>query len=92
MTAQATGALMGAVAMASFVAAIFFLRFWRQTRDRFFMWFALGFATDSATRFSLALLSDVGEAEPLFYLARLLMFALIIIAIIGKNRQGAIKQ
>jgi hypothetical protein len=28
------------------------------------------------------------EAEPLFYLARLLTFALIIIAIIQKNRPG----
>lgn len=92
MTAQATGALMGAVAMASFVAAMFFLRFWQQTRDRFFLWFALGFATDSMTRFALALLEDVGEAEPLFYLARLLMFAMLIMAIIGKNRRGAMQR
>ena len=32
--------LLGAVAMASLVAAAFFWRFWRQTHDRFFMLFA----------------------------------------------------
>ena len=35
--------LMGAVAMASFVAMLFFLRFWRQTRDSLFLLFAIAF-------------------------------------------------
>lgn len=77
--------LMGAVAMASLVAGLFFLRFWRQTRDKFFLLFAIGFGLDSATRFVLGLAHPSDETEPLFYLSRLVTFALIIAAIVGKN-------
>jgi len=79
-------ALMGAVAMASFVAATFFLRFWRQTRDSFFLLFSLAFALDGVTRLALALSHISDETEPLYYSARLVTFGLIIIAIVLKNR------
>jgi hypothetical protein len=82
-------ALMGAVAMASFVAATFFLRFWRQTRDSFFLLFSIAFALDAATRLVLALSSHVSdETEPLYYSARLVTFGLIIVAIVMKNRSA----
>lgn len=83
---QTLNALTGAVAMASFVAALFFLRFWQQTKDRFFLLFATAFAFDAIARFALALAQPTSETEPLFYLARLLMFGLIIAAIADKNR------
>ena len=35
--------VLGALAMASAVAGLFFLRFWRETRDRLFAMFALAF-------------------------------------------------
>jgi hypothetical protein len=76
----------GAVAMASLVAALFFLRFWRQTRDRFFLLFSLAFALDALTRLVLALIDIASEQEPFYYLARLAMFGLILVAIIDKNR------
>jgi lipoprotein signal peptidase len=76
----------GAVAMASLVAALFFLRFWRQTRDRFFLLFSLAFGLDAMTRLVLALSDIAGEQEPFYYLARLVMFGLILLAIIDKNR------
>ena len=79
-------ALMGAVAMASFVSATFFLRFWRQTRDAFFLLFSLAFALDGITRVVLALSHVSDETEPLYYSARLVTFGLIILAIILKNR------
>jgi hypothetical protein len=78
--------LSGAVAMASFVATLFFLRFWRQTRDSFFLLFAIAFGIDAASRFLLALIQVSDETEPLYYLPRLITFALIILAIIQKNR------
>jgi hypothetical protein len=34
-------ALLGAIAMASLVAALFFLRFWRDTKDRLFLFFSI---------------------------------------------------
>ena len=77
--------LMGSVAMASCVAAIFFLRFWRQTRDSFFLFFSVAFGLDALTRFVLGMYHLSEETEPLFYVARLLTFGLIIAAIIRKN-------
>ena len=78
--------LSGAVAMASFAATLFFLKFWRQTLDRFFLLFALAFALDAATRLALGLTSISAEIEPIFYITRLLTYALIIAAIVVKNR------
>jgi len=80
--------LSGAVAMASLVAALFFLRFWQQTRDRFFLLFSIAFGLDALTRFVLGLAEVGSEYEPLVYLARLVMFGLILAAIIDKNRSS----
>jgi uncharacterized membrane protein HdeD (DUF308 family) len=77
---------MGAIAMASCLAALFFLRFWRQTRDSFFLFFAGAFALDAATRVILGVSHLSEETQPLIYLARLITFCLIIVAIIRKNR------
>jgi hypothetical protein len=74
--------------MASSVAALFFLRFWRQTRDPLFLVFALAFAVDAVTRLLLASADIPAEGEPFFYLARLVTFALILGAIIHKNRSS----
>jgi uncharacterized membrane protein HdeD (DUF308 family) len=81
--------LMGAVAMASLVATLFFLRFWSHTRDPLFLFFAAAFAFDAVTRVALALSHPGDELEPFYYLARLVTFGLIIAAIIQKNRPGA---
>jgi hypothetical protein len=77
--------LLGAVAMASLVAALFFLRFWKQTRDRFFLLFSIAFALDAVQRVTLGLSHFSEEHEPFFYLIRLVNFGLIIAAIIDKN-------
>jgi uncharacterized membrane protein HdeD (DUF308 family) len=78
--------LLGAVAMASFVAGLFFLRFWRQTRDSFFLYFSIAFGVDGIMRVLLGVTNVSAEQEPLFYLARLVTFGLIIVAIVQKNR------
>jgi hypothetical protein len=81
--------LLGAVAMASLVAAAFFWRFWRQTHDRFFMLFAAAFLLEAINRTTLAAIGSVTEEqEPLFYLVRLFSFVLILIAIVDKNLRG----
>jgi hypothetical protein len=89
IAAETYPVLMGAVAMASLVATLFFLRFWQQTHDRLFLYFAAAFALDTLTRVALALSHAPDEQEPLFYLPRLVMFGLIIVAIIQKNRPGS---
>jgi hypothetical protein len=83
-----TPILSGAVAALGLVAALFFLRFWRRTGDRFFMLFAAAFVIDAAARFFLGWGRIVSEAEPYYYLPRLLMFALIILAVVEKNRSS----
>jgi uncharacterized membrane protein HdeD (DUF308 family) len=80
--------LNGAVAMASFVAMLFFLRFWRQTQDSFFLFFAFAFGLDAAIRLVLGLGHFSEETEPLIYLARAVSFASIILAVIRKNTSG----
>jgi uncharacterized membrane protein HdeD (DUF308 family) len=83
---QVSAVLQGAVGMASGVAALFFLRFWRQTRDSFFLFFAAAFAIDALARFVLGFAELSEETQPLVYGARLITFGLIILAIIRKNR------
>ena len=78
--------LSGAVAMASFATTLFFVKFWRQTSDVFFLLFSLAFAIDTVSRAALGLTETSNELEPVFYLLRLAMFALIIVAITLKNR------
>ena len=72
--------------MASFIAALHFLRFWKNTRDRFFLLFSLAFSIDAMGRVALGLMSLSEEQEPLVYLTRLLMFGIILVAIFDKNR------
>ena len=75
--------LSGVLAMGYAVAALFFLRFWRQTHDRLFALFAAAFALLAVHRSLLA----IGTADA-FYLLRLAAYALIIIAIVDKNRDA----
>jgi hypothetical protein len=77
--------LLGMNAMASLTATLFFLKFWRQTRDPLFLFFALAFGVDAVVRLLLGLTNVSAEMEPFFYLARLVSFALIIVAIVRKN-------
>lgn len=74
----------GAAVMAGFTISIFFLRFWKMTRDRFFLFFAIAFAIDGISRLLLTVL-NADEYEPMFFGLRLLGFLMIIFAIIDKN-------
>lgn len=87
--------LVGAIAMASWIAGLFFLRFWRDTRDRLFLIFALAFWLLGLTRVALVVLNSQERVgvQPLtaqehhyIYWVRLAAFVLILLAIIDKNR------
>ena len=82
-----TSVLTGAVAALSLVAALFFLRFWRRTGDRFFQLFALAFAIDGLSRLVNAAIHLPDEFEPWSYVPRLVTFSLIIAAVVLKNRR-----
>jgi hypothetical protein len=78
--------MLGAVALSCFIASLFFLRFWKTTRDRFFLFFSLAFFIEGIGRVLLGVLNYSGEEEPFFYLIRLFSFLMILYAIIDKNR------
>ena len=78
--------LSGAVAFGFFVCGLFFLRFWRRTRDGLFMAFAIAFALLGLGQSILALGNIPTEERGSVYLLRLAVFALIMFAIVRKNR------
>jgi lipopolysaccharide export LptBFGC system permease protein LptF len=77
--------LAGANVVAAVVVAMFFWRFMKQTRDRFFGFFALAFLLLSVEQFCRHLRLDEGSYAEV-YLPRLGAFLLILYAIIDKNR------
>ncbi len=78
--------MLGAIAMASLVAGMFFLRFWQQSRDRFFVLFASSFFLEAANRAALAVSPHPSDGTPIFYGIRFIAFVLILVAIADKNR------
>ena len=79
------GYLVGVIATASLTAGLFFLKFWKSTRDSFFLVFAISFIIEGLNRSVLIFSDRPNEANPLTYLVRLFSFLLILAAIIRKN-------
>lgn len=77
----------GACAVAAATIALFFSKFWRQTRDRLFGMFSLAFLSLAANWTLLGLLDPKSESRNAAYVFRLIAFALIVAAIIDKNRR-----
>ena len=78
--------LSGGTMVAALTIALFFLRYWLQTRDRLFLIFAAGFLVFAASRLMLAFLSEDDEGRIFVYGLRLIAFGLILAAIVDKNR------
>lgn len=78
--------LMGAIALGSLVAGLFFFKYWRRSGDRFFIYFALSFWLEAVNRVALALIVTGNELAPLIYGLRVVAYGLILFAIIQKNR------
>ena len=76
----------GVLAAGYAVAVLFFLKFWRETGDRLFAWFAAAFALLLVQRVALAVVVGWNGETWWYYLIRLLAFLLIIVAILDKNR------
>lgn len=75
----------GAIAALSLVAALFFLRFWRSSRDKFFLWFAISFGIEGLNRMAMAITRQANEDTPVHYVVRLLSYLVILYAIVEKN-------
>lgn len=79
------GFLLGVIATASVTAGWFFLKFWKKTRDVFFLAFAIFFLTEAVTRVALLFFNRPNEGSPWIYLIRLFALLVILAAILHKN-------
>ena len=68
------------------VASLFFVRFWRRTKDALFLSFAVAFGLMAVEKVAVEGLRSHDETAPYLYLLRLLSFLAIISAIVRKNR------
>jgi Family of unknown function (DUF5985) len=79
--------ILGAIAMGSAIAAVFFTRFYRDTRDPLFLYFAAAFAMEAFNRTLLAFEPLPNEASPHLYVLRASAYSLILVGIYVKNRR-----
>lgn len=77
--------LQGSICTGFIIAGLFFLRYWKETRDRLFLLFALAFLVLGLNRILLAVDAELQEDHHGLYLIRLAAFLLIIAAIVDKN-------
>lgn len=78
--------LSGAITMGLLVAGLFFLRFWKRTRDGLFIAFALAFWLLGLNQALLTFTDIPVEERSWLYLLRLAAFTVILISIWRKNR------
>jgi hypothetical protein len=81
--------LAGALSLGYLVAGVFFLRFWKKTRDRLFIHFAFAFWLLAMNQVLTSVLGTADERSGYAYVLRVLAFGLILIGIIDKNTPGS---
>ncbi len=78
--------LQGVCAATSAAIGLLFLRFWRDTSDRLFAYFAAAFWVLALNWLLLGVIGPSEEGRLYIYSLRLIAFGLIIAAMIDKNR------
>ena len=84
--------LSGALVLACAIVGLFFLRYWKATRDSFFLFFACAFWMQGIQWTYSGLTGSANEYLPLAYLLRLAAYGLIVAAIVRKNFGNAPRQ
>ena len=79
----------GAIAMGFAIAALFFLKFWRRTREGLFLAFSASFLLLAVNQALLTLSGIPIEERSWLYLLRLSAFLLILAAMWWQNRRGS---
>lgn len=80
-----THVLLGAVIMGDVIAGLFFVRFWKITGDRFFLFFAASFIAVAVSRVVVNEEIPPFGYEPFGYMIRILSYLFIIAGILYKN-------
>jgi len=89
MITQTEGFLLGVVCTCSLLAGLFFLKFWRRTRDTLFLAFGIAFVVEGINRAVILDLPRPSQGHPLTYVVRLLASLIILGGILNKNRGTA---
>lgn len=76
---------LGAVAAMFIIAGVFFLRFWRESRDSFFLAFAISFLIRGLNNFQRVFMPHPNVGDTWNYVIDLCSSLLILIAILRKN-------
>ena len=77
--------LLGFIAACSLIAGIFFLRFYRATRDPLFLAFLIFFVVQGCTNAVVLELPQPNLGTPMIFLVRLLSVLVVLAAILWKN-------
>lgn len=77
--------LLGTIVTASVIASVYFLKFWRSTKDLLFLAFAAFFLIEAVDRVALLFFARPNEGSPWIYIVRLLALLLLLAAILKKN-------
>lgn len=79
------GFLVGVIATSSIMAGIFFLKFWKRTRDFLFLAFSIAFIIEGLDRACVIMLAKPNEGSPWIYVVHLFAAVLLLVAILKKN-------
>jgi uncharacterized membrane protein HdeD (DUF308 family) len=80
--------LLGVLATMFLAASLFFVRFWVETRDSFFLAFAASFTVEGLSQVVAVFQPKPNESSPWIYFVRLLAMLLLLAAILKKNYEG----
>lgn len=83
------GFLEGVIATTSLVAGLFFLRYWRDTRDTLFLAFSVAFSIEGINRTVRIFFVPPNEASPWVFIVRCFAFLIILAGIVNKNRRSS---
>lgn len=77
--------LCGMITACNWVAAVIFLRYWRQSHDRFFLFFTFAFLVFGFSRVPRAFLDPASPWALYPFLVRFIAYMSILLAIVDKN-------
>jgi hypothetical protein len=81
--------LAGMVTLGFLASGLFFVKFWRRSRDLLFVAFAAAFWLMALNQALVVLVPETDSAKSWFYLLRVAAFVLIAVAIVYKNAGGS---
>ncbi|MBI1860907.1 MAG: hypothetical protein HYR96_08320 [Deltaproteobacteria bacterium] len=77
--------LAGGVFISALLCALYFLRFWKESADRFYLFFSVAFILFGLERLPVLFEWELSDSGGSVYIIRLLAFILILVAIADKN-------